>query len=218
MFYEMYVKRSLDIFFAGLGGLLLWPIALLCALAIKLDDPQGTVFFKQKRNGRNGEVFEILKFRTMKSQLSGGLVLAEQETLTPVGKIIRKLSLDEIPQFFNILRGEMSLIGPRPLPFQYYSWYNSKELRRFEVRPGLTGFAQINGSLSSIWEERFCFDMEYVDRLSFGLDVQIFFRTFFILFSRKKIRMNHSNLMPNFADYRKKQLEAKKELEQVEAL
>lgn len=210
-FYERYVKRFFDVLVSFAGLILFAPVALLCALAIKLDDPSGSILFKQERNGKNGKVFGIAKFRTMKRELSGGAIVAHKDTLTGVGKVLRKLSLDEYPQLVNILRGEMSLIGPRPLLLSYYEWFNQTERRRFEVRPGLTGLSQINGRVNLNWDQRFMMDVEYVDNLSFWLDLKIFIRTFAVVFSHKDAISEGG--MENFDVYRKKQLEQERTIE-----
>jgi undecaprenyl phosphate N,N'-diacetylbacillosamine 1-phosphate transferase len=207
-FYERVVKRFLDIMISVTGLVLLSPFMLVCMLAIKLDDRNGAVFFKHERNGKAGKVFKVVKFRTMKTQMCGELVEPTADTLTRVGKLIRKLSFDEIPQFFNILKGEMSLIGPRPLPLRYYAWFSETERRRFEVRPGLTGLSQINGRINLNWDERFSLDVQYADNLSLLGDLKIFFRTFPVIFSHKNALPEENNILENFDEYRKKQLQA----------
>ena len=205
-FYDRYIKRIFDILISITGLVVLSPFALICAIAIKLEDPRGPVFFRQERNGKHGRVIKITKFRTMKSSLSGGDIVAHRNTLTRAGNVIRKLSLDEYPQFISILSGDMSLIGPRPLLLRYYEWFNATERRRFDVRPGLTGLSQINGRTNLDWDERFRLDVEYVERLSFWLDLRIFVLTFFAVFSHKGTEYDDG--LENFDVYRKKQLEA----------
>lgn len=205
-FYDRYIKRLFDIFISIVGLVVLSPFALICAIAIKLDDPHAPVFFRQERNGKHGRVFRITKFRTMQSSLSGGDITAHKDTLTGVGKIIRKLSLDEYPQFVSILRGDMSLIGPRPLLLNYYEWFNETERHRFDVRPGLTGLSQINGRANLSWDERFLLDVEYVYNLSLWLDIKIFIKTFFVIFSHKDSICEDG--FESFDEYRKKQIEA----------
>lgn len=206
-FYERYVKRMFDILISSLGCIIISPLALICAMAIKLDDPRGDILFRQERNGRDGRVIRIVKFRTMKRELSGGDVVAKGDTLTGVGRVIRKFSLDEIPQLTSILRGDMSLIGPRPLPVRYYASYNQQELRRFEVRPGLTGLSQINGRVNLNWDQRFLMDVEYVKSLSFALDFKIFMRTVPAVFSHKDAMMENEDSAEWFDVYRRKQIE-----------
>lgn len=208
-FYERYVKRALDVAFSIFALIVLSPIFLLCVALIKADDIHGDVFFRQKRNGRNGKVFSIIKFRTMKQELCGVDVDPTDSTLTRVGKVIRKLSLDEIPQFFSILSGNMSLIGPRPLLLSYYEWFNEKERKRFNVRPGITGLSQINGRANLSWDERFEFDVHYVEKLSFLLDVKVFYKTFFVVFSHKGVITDSNNMLERFDDYRRAKLKQK---------
>ena len=213
-FYTRYIKRLLDIALSITAVLVLSPIALLCALAIKLDDPKGSILFRQQRNGKDGRVFRIIKFRTMKRHLSGGFVEPTNDTLTGVGRVLRKLSLDEIPQFISIIIGDMSLIGPRPLPLAYYESFNETERLRFTVKPGLTGLAQINGRATLNWDERFSYDVEYVTKLSFVQDLVIFFKTFLVVFSHKDVVVtDDSKLVVNFNDYRKMQNENCAQLE-----
>ena len=205
-FYERIVKRVFDIVLSIAALIILSPIALICMLAIKLDDIHGSVLFKQERNGRYGKVFEIVKFRTMKRELSGGDIWATASTLTKAGRIIRLLSLDEIPQFVSILTGKMSFIGPRPLLLSYYEWYSVTEQRRFNVRPGLTGLSQINGRANLNWDERFALDVEYADNISFALDVKIFFKTFGVILSHKDVIPEGESPLEDFSEYRRKQL------------
>ncbi len=208
-FYERIVKRVFDIALSIAALIILSPIALVCILAIKLDDFRGSVLFRQERNGRYGEVFSIVKFRTMKRELSGENIWATASTLTGVGKIIRLLSLDEIPQFVSILTGKMSFIGPRPLLLSYYEWFSETERRRFNVRPGLSGLSQINGRANLNWDERFALDVEYADNISFVLDVKIFFKTFGVILSHKDVLPEGDVPLEDFSEYRKKQLKKK---------
>lgn len=205
--YDKYVKRAFDILFALIAFIIVLPVFLICVIAIKLEDPKGSVFFSQKRNGKNGAVFTIYKLRTMKSEMCGRQIHPSPDTLTRTGKIIRKLSLDEIPQFYNILRGEMSLIGPRPLLLSYYEWYNETERRRFNVRPGITGLSQINGRANLNWDERFALDVRYADNVSFILDLKIFLKSFFVVFSHKDVIPDDDNAIERFDIYRSAQLQ-----------
>lgn len=182
MFYK-YFKRLLDIIFSLLGLVITAPILLIIAIAIKLETP-GPILFKQERLGMNGKVFKIFKFRSMcegaEKTGSGQYSFIGDTRVTKVGKLIRKTSIDELPQFLNIITGDMSLIGPRPT-LTYHPWplenYSEKQKRRFLVRPGVTGLAQINGRKEIQWEKRFEYDIEYVEKLSFFLDLKIFFIT-----------------------------------------
>ncbi len=208
-FYERVIKRAFDIMLSIAALLILSPVILVCILAIKLDDVRGPILFRQHRNGRYGEVFQIVKFRTMKRELSGENVNVTPSTLTRAGMIIRLLSLDEIPQFVTILTGKMSFIGPRPLLLRHYEWFNETERRRFNVRPGLTGLSQINGRANLNWDERFALDVQYADNIGFFLDVKIFFKTFGVILSHKDVMPDNDTPLEDFSDYRRKQLQKK---------
>ena len=209
-FYERFIKRLFDIGISVAALIILSPLALLCMAAIKLDDIHGSVFFKHARNGRNGEKFWVVKFRTMKKEACGESVWATSETLTKVGKIIRLLSLDEIPQFVTIISGKMSFIGPRPLPLSYYEWFSETERRRFNVRPGLTGLSQVHGRANLNWDERFVLDTQYADNISFLMDMKIFFRTFGVILSHKDVLPDSDAVSEDFSEYRRKQLMKRK--------
>ena len=179
----IYIKRFLDIIFSITGLIITLPINIIIAILIKLTS-KGPVIFKQERIGKNSKVFKIYKFRSMvdKSEHTGsGVYSGENDPrVTKIGKFIRKTSIDEIPQLLNILKGEMSFIGPRPV-LTYHPWpidkYNKKQLKRFDVRPGITGWAQVNGRKQVIWEERIKYDCYYVEKMSFFMDIKIVFKT-----------------------------------------
>ena len=175
--YKDYFKPLLDYSVSLLGILVLSPIFIVVLIALLISN-KGNVFFLQKRPGKNEKIFKIIKFRTMndKKNLNGDL-LPDSERLTLLGKLIRKTSLDEIPQLINVLKGDMSLIGPRPLLPEYLSLYNEIQKKRHEVKPGITGWAQINGRNAVEWNKKFEFDVWYVENLSFLLDLQIMFLT-----------------------------------------
>ena len=175
--YKDYFKPFLDYSVSLLGILVLSPIFIVVLIALLISN-KGNVFFLQKRPGKNEKIFKIIKFRTMndKKNLNGDL-LPDSERLTLLGKLIRKTSLDEIPQLINVLKGDMSLIGPRPLLPEYLSLYNEIQKKRHEVKPGITGWAQINGRNAVEWNKKFEFDVWYVENLSFLLDLQIMFLT-----------------------------------------
>lgn len=182
MFY-LKVKRCLDIILSFLGIVILSPVFLFTAAAIKLDSP-GEIIFKQQRIGLNGKVFNIYKFRSMcvgaEKTGTGQYSFKGDPRVTKVGKVIRALSIDELPQFFNILKGEMSIIGPRPT-LTYHPWkfedYTNEQKKRFLVRPGVTGLAQINGRKDISWDKRIEYDIEYIEHMSFFNDFKIFFKT-----------------------------------------
>ncbi|MBQ4562276.1 MAG: sugar transferase [Clostridia bacterium] len=187
--YKGFFKRLADIILSVFGTLILWLPMAIVALLIKLDSP-GPVLFRQKRLGVGGKEFEILKFRSMKidSEHTGSGVYSGKgdPRVTRIGRIIRATSIDELPQLFNILKGEMSFIGPRP-PLTYHPWpieqYTDEQRRMFEVRPGITGWAQINGRKCVEWNERIKMNVWYVDHVSLWLDMKIFFLTIFKVFS-----------------------------------
>jgi len=192
------VKRVLDSLLA-LGGLIvLSPVLLLLALVIrlKLGSP---VLFRQARPGRGGRVFILWKFRTMnQARDDEGQLMPDGQRLTPFGQWLRTTSLDELPELWNVLRGDMSLVGPRPLLVEYLDRYTPEEARRHEVSPGLTGWAQVNGRNATTWEERLRLDVWYVDHQSLALDLQILLRTVFLVFSRDGISAPGSATMPEF--------------------
>ena len=198
MIYRKFVKRFLDIIFSAFGLVILSPVLLLTAIlvSIKLGSP---VIFKQERPGKDGKIFLLRKFRSMTDKKdSAGKLLPDSDRLTAFGKKLRATSLDEMPELFNILKGDMSIVGPRPLLVEYLPLYNSEQNRRHEVRPGLTGYAQVNGRNSISWHEKFTMDVKYVDNLSFLLDVKIFLSTFAMLFSRKGVSSATSDTMEKF--------------------
>ncbi|MCS5489102.1 sugar transferase [Algoriphagus sp. CAU 1643] len=172
-------KRVLDLILASLMFIILFPVFLLLFVILSFEHG-GKPFFKQDRPGKNGQIFKIFKFKTMSDKRDEiGNLLSDAERITFLGRLIRKSSLDEIPQLINILRGEMSLVGPRPLLVEYLPLYNSKQLKRHNVLPGITGWAQINGRNTISWEEKFELDVWYVNNLSLWLDLKILFITFF---------------------------------------
>lgn len=196
--YRSVFKRLLDFIVSLLGLLLLSPVFLLVTFLLFLAN-SGKPFFFQLRPGLEGRLFKIIKFKTMNDKKDGnGNLLSDAERLTKVGAFVRKTSLDEIPQLFNVLRGDMSLIGPRPLLPQYLPLYNNFQRRRNEVRPGITGWAQVNGRNSLSWEEKFSYDVWYVDNLSFALDVKILLLTLKKVLIREGISQEGSATMEEF--------------------
>lgn len=180
-------KRLFDIVAATLGLLILSPILLVTAALVGIVHGR-PVLFRQQRPGYRGHLFYIYKFRTMNSARDPqGNLLPDAVRLTPLGRFLRASSLDELPEFFNILRGEMSVVGPRPLLTQYLSRYSPEQSRRHNVLPGLTGWAQINGRNSLTWEDKFKLDVWYVDNWSFWLDIKILLLTFWKVFKREGI-------------------------------
>ncbi len=185
--YRNLFKRLIDLSAALIGLLLLSPLFLLVAWALIIAN-NGKPFFFQTRPGKNGRLFKIVKFKTMNDKKDAdGNLLPDAERLTAVGRFVRKTSLDEIPQLINILKGDMSLIGPRPLLPQYLPLYSPEQARRHEVRPGITGWAQVNGRNAISWQRKFELDVWYVDNLSFLLDVKIILLTLKKVFIREGI-------------------------------
>lgn len=197
-FYEAVVKRILDFFIGLLGIVLLSPVFLITAILVrtKLGSP---VIFKQKRPGYKGKIFTLYKFRTMTdARDENGELLPDEVRLTSFGKTLRATSLDELPELFNLLNGSLSLVGPRPLLVQYLPLYNERQKHRHDVRPGLTGYAQVNGRNALTWEEKFEKDIYYVEHISFWLDVKIFFQTIKTVLKRDGISSSDSVTMTVF--------------------
>lgn len=185
--YKDYFKRLFDFFAAFFGLLLLSPIFIVVIIGLFFAN-QGKPFFFQARPGKGERIFKIVKFKTMNDKKDEkGYLLPDAQRLTPIGAFVRKTSLDEIPQLINVLKGDMSLIGPRPLLPQYLALYNAEQKRRHEVRPGITGWAQVNGRNAISWQKKFELDVEYVDNLSLMMDLKVFFTTFKKVFKSEGI-------------------------------
>ena len=175
--YKIFFKPLLDFILSLLGLIISSPIFLVVFIALLFAN-KGKVFFLQNRPGKNEEIFKIIKFRTMNNKRDAhGNLLPDLERLTKIGKLVRKTSLDEIPQLINVILGNMSLIGPRPLLPEYLPLYNDFQKKRHHIKPGITGWAQINGRNAVEWEKKFMFDVWYVENMSFFLDLQIMFLT-----------------------------------------
>lgn len=196
--YEKYIKRLLDIVISLCGIIVLSPVYLVLAILVrkKLGSP---VLFTQERPGRDEKIFKLYKFRSMTDARDAqGNLLPDEERLPAFGKKLRSTSLDELPELFNILKGEMSIIGPRPLLVKYLPLYNEFQKHRHDVRPGLTGLAQINGRNAITWEKKFEYDVEYVNKISFGLDLRIFFSTVKAVLKREGISSETDATMEAF--------------------
>jgi len=177
MLYKNFFKPVIDALAAILFLLILSPVFVFVFVALVISN-QGKPFFYQPRPGKDEKIFNVIKFKTMNDKKdTNGNLLADKDRLTPLGSFVRKTSLDEIPQLINVIKGDMSLIGPRPLLVRYLPLYNEFQRRRHEVRPGITGWAQANGRNALSWEQKFELDVWYVDHISFLLDVKIFLRT-----------------------------------------
>jgi len=195
---QVVLKRGLDLILSLSSLILFSGIFLLIALAIKLN-LKGPVFFKQSRPGKNGKIFYIYKFRTMKDlRDESGNFLPDEERLTKFGKLLRRLSLDELPELWNVLKGDMSLVGPRPLLIQYLGRYTPEQARRHEVKPGITGWAQVNGRNAITWEQKFVLDVWYVDHRSIWLDLKIIALTIWRILKREGINQPGQATMEEF--------------------
>ena len=197
-FYERYIKRPQDFLCALIATIVLSPVMLVTAILIrkKLGSP---VIFKQERPGLNGNIFKLYKFRSMSdARDENGNLLSDEERLGSFGKKLRSTSLDELPELINILKGDMSVVGPRPLLVRYLPLYNERQARRHEVRPGFTGYAQVNGRNAISWEEKFDYDVEYVDNVTFLGDWKIIFQTVKTVLRRDGISSETSATMEEF--------------------
>lgn len=197
---KLYIKfkRIIDFIVAIIAFLALSPLMLIVALLIKFTD-KGTILFRQERPGKNCKIFIVYKFRTMTTATEiNGKLLSDMERITPLGKILRKTSIDELPQLFNIIKGDMSFIGPRPLLVQYLPYYTQEQMRRHSITPGISGWAQVNGRNTISWIERFKLDVWYVDNISLALDIKIIFMTIKKVFKREGVNNSDTNTMTFF--------------------
>ena len=195
---QKFIKRAIDILGSSLGLLLIFPILIIIAILIrvKLGSP---IFFTQDRVGKDGKVFKIVKFRTMLEAYDKfGEPLSDKKRVTSFGNFLRSTSLDELPELINVLKGDMSLVGPRPLLVEYIDLYSKEQFRRHEVRPGMTGWAQVNGRNNLNWDEKFKMDVEYVDNQNLLLDIKILFLTIFKVLKRDGISKDGHVTMDKF--------------------
>ena len=193
------IKRLIDILAAFSGLSLLAPLMLLLAVLIRLQ-MGSPVIFRQARPGLHGKPFRMLKFRTMRDAFDAeGQPLPDEQRITALGKLLRSTSLDELPELWNVLKGDMSLVGPRPLLMEYLPLYSAEQARRHEVRPGITGWAQVNGRNSLSWDEKFRLDVWYVDNQSLWLDIRILFMTIRKVFAREGISAKGEVTMSRFS-------------------
>jgi len=196
--YTSIIKPFFDKVIALLILLLTSPLLLVIVMLLYVAN-QGKVWFKQGRPGKNGRIFTVIKFKTMSDEVDGqGHLLPDERRLTAIGKFIRNTSLDELPQLFNVLRGEMSFVGPRPLLVEYLPLYNEEQQRRHLVKPGITGWAQVNGRNTVSWPQKFTFDVWYVDHISFLLDIKILLLTVMKVFKAEGISSTTSVTMEKF--------------------
>lgn len=196
--YNLFLKSLLDRASALLGLLLLSPLIIILTLILAIAN-RGKPFFTQKRPGKNGKVFQLIKFCSMRDAVDAeGKPLPDIERITKVGKFVRGASLDEVPQLINVLKGDMSLVGPRPLLMSYLPLYSPEQNRRHEVKPGITGWAQVNGRNSLSWNEKFLLDVYYVDNRSFLLDVKIIMLTFVKIVKKDGVNASEQTTMSSF--------------------
>lgn len=196
--YKHFFKAFIDFFVALLGVLFLSPLLIIIAIMLAFQN-KGTPFFFQTRPGKQEKPFKIIKFKTMTDEKDAhGNLLPDVERITKLGKIIRKLSIDELAQLFNVLKGDMSLVGPRPLLFKYIPLYSSWQRRRHEVKPGITGWAQVNGRNSIPWTRKFQLDIEYANKLSLILDIKILYLTILKVVKKEGVNQQEDRPMHPF--------------------
>ena len=197
--YQHFFKRLIDFTIVLIALLCIWPILLIIIIWLHFANKGAGAFFTQERPGKNGKIFKVIKFKTMTDERDAdGNLLPDADRLTKVGRFVRSTSIDELPQLFNVLKGDMALIGPRPLLPQYLPLYNKVQARRHEVRPGITGWAQVNGRNAISWTKKFELDVWYVDHLSFLLDLKIIFLTIKKVFVREGISQEGQATMEFF--------------------
>ena len=205
--YCKYLKHLLDFTIVLCVLVVIWPILLVIIIWLHFANKGAGAFFTQERPGKNGKIFNVLKFKSMTDERDkDGKLLPDNQRLTRIGRFIRSTSIDELPQLFNVIKGDMSLIGPRPLVTIYLPYYNEKEKHRHDVRPGITGWAQVNGRKSITWEQKLAYDIDYVNNMSFWLDVKIFFLTVYKVFKRENVGVGVDVI--DFDDYRIAQWQA----------
>lgn len=214
--YKLFVKRIIDFFTALLSLIILSPLLLVITIWLHYANKGAGAFFYQDRVGKGGRFFKIYKFKSMTDERDeNGQLLPDAKRLTKVGRFVRLTSIDELPQLINILKGEMSLIGPRPLPVEYYPFYNETEQHRHDVLPGITGWAQVNGRKSVKWDQKLLYDVEYVRNQSFALDLKIFWLTVYKVIKRDDVGVDTSGI-GHFYNFRSEQWEKEGRHDKVE--
>jgi len=202
--YRNFFKRIFDLIIALISLILSSPLIIVTFTVLSYLNNSFKVFFIQKRPGKNSKIFKLYKFKTMSDKKdNNGNLLPDKDRITPIGKFIRATSLDEIPQLLNVIKGDMSLIGPRPLLVAYLPLYSKEQARRHEVRPGITGWAQVNGRNAISWQQKFEYDVWYVDNQSFWLDMKILWLTFLKVVKRSDISSSTSSTMEKFTGSKK---------------
>lgn len=208
--YAKYIKRMLD-FCLSLCALLVLSPVLLVLTVVGAWKMKGNPFFIQLRPGKDERIFRLIKFRTMTCEKDGnGQLLPDEKRLTRYGKLLRSTSLDELPELINILKGDMSIVGPRPLLVEYLPYYTAEEKHRHDVRPGLTGLAQVNGRNNLTWEEKFCFDLEYVNKISFLMDLGVILKTIGKVIKRSDVQTDTQFAEGNLAKIRQEEMESER--------
>lgn len=199
--YKRYLKRFFDFWISLIVLVCLSPVLLIVSIFLYFANKGAGVFFIQERPGKDEKIFKIIKFKTMTDERDvDGNLLPDEKRITPVGKIVRSTSIDELLQFINVLKGEMALIGPRPLLIKYLPYYTEREKLRHSVRPGISGWAQVNGRNTISWDEKLAYDVEYVQKISFLMDIKVIAKTIYNVFSRKDVVLQ---AIPDLDDYRK---------------
>lgn len=189
--YKHFFKRLIDFLITLTALLIIWPFLLIIAISLHFANKGAGVFFTQDRPGKNGKIFKVIKFKSMTDERDeNGCLLPNERRITKVGKFIRATSIDELPQLFNVLKGDMALIGPRPLLVRYLDLYTVEQARRHEVRPGITGWAQVNGRNNVTWTKKFEMDVWYVDNCSLFLDIKIICKTILNVLQRKDVAIS----------------------------
>ncbi len=205
--YAKYIKRTLDLILSLMALIVLMPLMIIIGILVRIN-LGSPIIFKQKRPGKNEKIFTLYKFRTMtdKRDIDGNL-LPDEYRLTKFGKFLRSTSLDELPELINIIKGDMAIVGPRPLLVEYLPYYTEEEKHRHDVRPGLTGLAQVNGRNAISWEEKLKYDTEYIKKISFYSDLKIIFKTIKKTIKREDILMGNEFVVGKFIDQRKNKKE-----------
>ena len=205
--YRRFLKRWLDFIIVFCVLLVIWPLFLVIMVGLHFANKGAGFFFFQERPGKYNKIFKVIKFKSMTDERDkDGKLLPDNQRLTKIGRFIRSTSMDELPQLFNVIKGDMSLIGPRPLATIYLPYYDEKEQHRHDVRPGITGWAQVNGRKSITWEQKLAYDIDYVSNMSLWMDAKIFFLTVYKVFKRENVGVGVDVI--DFDDYRIAQWQA----------
>ena len=204
--YKHFFKRLFDLIISGIALLCIGWLLILIAIFLHFANKGAGAFFLQERPGKDEKIFKIIKFKTMTDERDAdGNLLPDQERLTKVGAVVRKLSIDELPQLINVFKGDMALIGPRPLFTEYLPWYTEREHLRHTVRPGISGWAQVNGRNNLSWDEKLALDVYYVEHLSFGMDVKVIFKTIVNVLQHKDVNVIPGLVLGKLSDVRRNQ-------------